>query len=302
LDALETLKGRQVDLDELSKVLASARGMTLGITLAEKPFGKIKLDFGQDASLLKDFAKPLLLEALANHGAMIDEFQEWTVRVNGKQVTLEGNLYQSGLQRLSSLLDAPPELQEQASAAASGGEGQTEEDLKRLASQQYFNSVTAVLEDLRRRPERSKISTWGQVGVWMDSYARKLDGLPILNVDPELLDYGAYVANSFRASADSLKGIGAKTRVREVNQPTQYNTAYRYGGTGGYGRYGGYGGYGGYAWASWEDTKAEQRERTRIRTEERIAGTASAQEIMGEVAKATAEVRRKMTEKYQVEF
>ncbi len=58
----------------------------LGITFGEKPFGSIKVDFGADASLLKDVGAELLLEVLAKHGATIDDFATWKAKVDGKQI------------------------------------------------------------------------------------------------------------------------------------------------------------------------------------------------------------------------
>ncbi len=36
----------------------------LGITFRDKPYGEIKIDFAQDATLLSDIAKPFILDVV----------------------------------------------------------------------------------------------------------------------------------------------------------------------------------------------------------------------------------------------
>ena len=96
-----------VDVEAASKVLASLRGVMLGITFGAKPFGSIKVDFGEDASVLKGVGPQLLLTALAKHGAMIDDFAKWESKVNGKQLRLTGKFSASGMRQVFSLMDPP---------------------------------------------------------------------------------------------------------------------------------------------------------------------------------------------------
>ena len=49
----------------MAKLLAGIRGLTLGVTLADKPFGKVKVDFSDVVDLSPDLAKAMLLQALA---------------------------------------------------------------------------------------------------------------------------------------------------------------------------------------------------------------------------------------------
>ena len=202
-------------------------------------------------------------------------------RWTAKTASIAGYLDQSGLRRLMSLIEVPTPLQHRASPASSG---QDEETLKRTASQQYFKQVTSLVEDLRQKPNRTEMKTWGQVGAWLDRYSRKIDSLPMLNVDEELLGYGAFVSDTMRSASDSLKNIAGRTRVRELNA-TQYSTAYRTGG-----RVGRWGGWGGYATADYYDGVGTQMARNAIRSEERVGGTRDARELMRQVETATVDV------------
>ncbi len=174
LENFEALKGRNVDLDQLSKVLATIQGLTLGITIDDDIQGAFIVDFAQDISMIADFAQPLLLEALANHGAMIDEFKAWKPTVKGKRLRIQGPLFASGMQRIMSLVDTPPAMQAQRTAAAADGQGAdgqgAERRLVALASQQHFKAVSSLLDDLRQ--SKRSAGSVGQVGLWFEKYAQ----------------------------------------------------------------------------------------------------------------------------------
>ena len=302
LEGMKCLEGKSVDLDKLSQALASVRGVTLGITLVERRYGGLKIDFSQDVSMTADFAKPLLLEALASQGAMIDEFNDWTVNVTSNQISLKGVLEPSGLRRILSLLE-PPHSPDYVPPRPSSGTN-PDELTAALASQEYFKTVTTLLDDLKGKRKSDEFVTWGQVGLWFERYAKKIDNLPILNVDNELLDYGVFVADSLRQSETAMKGIGAKSGYRKTQLSNSYATPY----------YGGYGyGYGyapvtraGAAAAGVNAAHANLAYRgqaeAQIRTQERIQGNTNAHFIMQGIDQATSAVRRTMTQKYKMEF
>ena len=65
------------------------------------------------------------------------------------------------MQRILSLLDTPPVLQEHLNY--SPGSQPDEETMKRLASQQYFNSVTGYVDDLKAKPKGRDSVTQSQI-------------------------------------------------------------------------------------------------------------------------------------------
>lgn len=219
LEKFETLKEKNIDLDAASKAIASIRGITLGILVNESRIGAIKVDFAEDVSSLEGVAKPLLLEALANNGAMINEFRDWKVAVSENQIRITGPLYQSGMRRILSLLDAPLSLQE--STPPVPGDASSELQLTIAASQQYFKSITTLLDDLRG--DHASAQTMGQIGVWFSKYARKIDRLTILNVDTDLLDYGKYVSESLRTGHSEVQTAAARSVYRQHEVPEQYD-------------------------------------------------------------------------------
>ncbi len=78
------IKNSKLSVQDIARIVSSLKGVMLGITFGKQPYGKIKIDFGQDATPLSDIAKPLVLGALANHGAMIDEMDAVESRGQGQ--------------------------------------------------------------------------------------------------------------------------------------------------------------------------------------------------------------------------
>jgi hypothetical protein len=303
--ASDILKNASIDKTELANILASINGVVLGVTFTDQVSGKILVDFGRDATLLTPIAKPMLLHILGERGAMIDEFANWDVSVTGTRITLEGKLTDSGLTRLSSMVELPTqtltqEKKPQTTAQASPGDSSSAALDAAQATQQYFKSVNHLLSDLKVQKKEAR--TMGQIGQWYDNYAHKIDQLPLLHVDDDMLKYGDFVASQLRDASMAIKGVGIRTRVGEVNAVASGVTNSYYGG-GGFGNYG-YAGYG-YFGGSWTRgmTRNEQASaRTQVRANETATGAASVQQILEQIEDASAKIRKAMTQKYQVEF
>jgi len=82
---------------------------------------------------------------------------------------------------------------------------------------QISPSMIQALDDLRAKPSTSGVRTAGQVAMWFDRYTRKIDNLPLLNVDPTLLAYGSDVAAALRDANSALRNVGMRTSLRTVN-------------------------------------------------------------------------------------
>ena len=102
----------------------------------------------------------------------------------------------------------------------------------------------------------------------------------------------------------ALKTMGIRGVVRQSNITHGDGTVgYAYGGGYRYGRYGGYGGYGGVsAYSPRAEARSVGTERRKLRSQERGAMATSVQTIRADVIAATTDMRRKMTQRYQVEF
>ena len=293
-------------MEQLVDFLAGIRGLTLGVTFADKPFGKVKVDFSSKVPFSPAEAKEALLHALAKRGAMLAELGEWTPKVNGNQITLEGDFTSSGLRRLFSLISPAPTFKQPSPVAPNVSSGSTPEESKtREASKAYFGIVNTYLRDLNT--EKNDASSFGAIAMWYNKYADKLDRLPTLNVDPELKQFGAYAADSMRASGSAIQNAGISIHSREAQVAPVYDTytttnVYGYvsnnnvWGTGYSGPVGTTNTY------SVENRQVEEGQKRAIRYEERGGASKFANETMQQVNSKLAEVRRDLTAKYKVNF
>jgi hypothetical protein len=306
-DAKKFLEEQKLDPGNVLAMLVGLRGITLGVTFGEKPFGKVKVDFRSDVPMTADQAKRALLHALAIRGAMIDEFNDWKPAVNGPQMTLEGYLTESGMRRLSSLFDRPPALKSNESApAATQQQQQQNTGSVAQTSQHYFHQIGELLDDLSKERKRNPGYNIAQIGVWMDKYAKKIDQLSVLNVDPDAIQYGATVADLLRAGYGAIRTSSARSRTRQLNTQMTYDT-YSYGQTYGYTYRAGLLGAGVEPWGysgyvNVPNTRAYWHDRTTVQAEERVNSAQSARDVVAQIDQLTADTRRKMTQKYQIDF
>lgn len=268
-----TLKGKKVDLDALGQAISSLQGATFTISLTDKAFGRLQVDFVGNVQPIAPFAKQLILEALDDAGAHIDEMKDWSLETSGSSFALAGELSQSGMRRIGSVLELPSTKSD---AMKEGNSGEPTAQ----ASKAYYNSVQTLVDDLQKtlRDERDNHA------VWMERYARKIDRLPILNVDPELLAFGAQSAERLRQSAVAKRSSLVRSGVRKSETYGNYSYGYGYDNDG-YGYY-----------------RSGENERNTIA----LAENASAMKVRVEQWKLIeddmAKIRQSMTRKYMTEF
>jgi hypothetical protein len=297
----------KADMKAVAKVLASIRGVTLGITFKNEPFGALKIDFADDVAPLAPIAKELVLHVLHARGAFINEFEDWKVTPSGKQVRLEGHLTDSGLRRIFSIFDAPPSLKGPGAAETNTNQPQDPQKLMAELSLNYYQAIDGLLKDLKREPARQGNNySVGSIATWYDNYARKIDNLPILNVDPYLIDFGAQAAKTLRQASQTIKTGGVQAKTAQMNAPKIYNS-YTTGTTYGYSYRSnwlgaGYVPYGESYTTNVENVREEQGQAARIRTEYRNKSIFDARTLVDGIYAAMADVRRQLTQKYQIEF
>lgn len=280
LSTTKTLAGNQKRLDQIASVVAGIRGVTLTIGVSAEARGKLRVDFSDDASVFYSQAKPLVLEVLDRFDAHLPDLDTWAVRTEGQTIELEGTFSESGLRRVASLLEVPTEKFSDLRDQKPAEEGS--DDYTR-ASLAYYRGVKALLDDLRETLD----DTRDNHALWMERFGRRVDAMPILNVDDDLLDWGSNVSATFRdmAFAERQSGIRGGARKASVNGGASFGYAY-----------GAYGGFGYYV----RDNSEQQR--NVIDAEERAQARTVRYESWNELENATADIRRKMTQKYGVEF
>ena len=301
----DIMKGESEEaIDAAAKTIASVRGVMFGITLKDKMFGKLRVDFGEDAAPLAKFGKPILLRALARHGAEIDEFENWEVKVVGKRLELEGFLDRSGAMRLGMLFHRPVAVSRSQVATSAPRPMKTKEQIVLESSQTYYKKVNDLLKDLK--VDSRELKTLGNAALWMDKYANRIDQLPVLNVDEELVQFGSTAANTLRNASGSLRQglVSAGQASRSVER--QYDS-YQFGETWGYSMRGGLLGGGMMPWgysgtAYVPNDYATENLRVRVKTGVTQQTAGNTRVMLQDLGRQSGEIRKKMTMKYSAEF
>ncbi len=286
------LQDSSIDHKAAVEALSSLRGLTLGARVTKRVHGVLKIDFDRDVSVLADVAKPLLLETLSEAGATIDEFADWDVKVSDKRISLEGDLTQDGLRRLFSFLEIDATAVHADEAKTASSDDPQAPSVDAYTSLQYFQSINRYLYDLKRERGASSYYT---IALWFDKYARRIDRLPILHVDKDMVDYGKRTVGQLRNCVDAIRGAGISSGAASA-QVT---------GSVGYG-YDGYT-YDPYTLYGNASSRASPSRRgrsgaPRIRKQEQGQSSMDVRGIIRQIEDDTSNIRRQMTERYNIEF
>jgi hypothetical protein len=283
LEKSTILREKSIDLDSAAEIVTSIRGMALGVRVTNRTYGKLKVDFDHDLGKLADVAQPLLLEILRQAGAEIDEFTNWKVATTPKQITIEGELTANGLRRLFSFLELDATAVAVAETAGPTQPSKPDDSEVAKESLKYYQSIARLLNDLSRERDAA---TYSSIALWFDKYAKRIDRLPTLNIDKDLINYGAYVVARLRDARDAIQGVGIRSGAQSA-------------------------GVGGYAEfeiftsqtnAAINDVSAAEAQRRAIRAGERAVGSTDARAVMREIQDESSKVRRQMTDRYKIEF
>jgi hypothetical protein len=294
LDAWQGAAGQALKMTDVASLLSHVEGVRIGVRVGETQSSVIAVDFQTDASAISSFAKPLLLQVLEDKGALIDDFQSWTAKTKGNEISLAGTLSAGGRRLLMSLIDSPVSDESLTKATGVSPGELPAVDVKK--SQEHFRAVVGMAGDLKNDMRNAK--NLASTQLFFDKYAKRIERMPILGVDEELLNYSAFVANTLRRATGSVKTMGIQSGVRQA-QITGADVYAGYYGYGGY-RYGAYGPYG--RRGQMAEVKAVGAERRVIRAEEKATMATDVQTLRQELIAATTDIRRKMTTKYQIEF
>lgn len=297
-----------LDVDQVAELLASIRGVSVLANVTDNIEGRLLLDFGQETAALQDAGGRLITEILSEAGASIAGIEKWQAVAKGKQLELTGALGESGLSRLLSFVEMDtsvvqqPPAQTTTDAPQADAEAEAEAEQDRYANdpatitQEYYASVEKYLRDLSL--ERGAKSYYS-IAVWYDKYAKRIARLPILNVDPDMLDYSESVIGHLRAAADSIQNGGVRTSARGAQITADHSGGYNLDyGSSGYG-YPVFSGGANYAASQAADIEAQRRS---IRAEEKAQSTLDAKGHLAAIEDESLKIRRKMTEKYGIEF
>jgi hypothetical protein len=287
-------RGERINLDDVAQTIASIRGLQIRVHVDNDIDGEIRLDFADSIGPLRAFVKPLILKAMEGMGAAVDDVENWTPRVENNTIMLQGKLTERGARMLLSPGDnrsATPVYADIATSPSSAGNA----DPKAAAAYRYFRSLNSLIDELGKDRNTKTLS---KRGYWYQQYAAKIDALPILNVDKELLDFGATISQTLRKMAQvasTTKTSNDIVQAHTVDTPGYVPSYYGYG----YGAYGNYGWYGG---AQYTSSINNYQQVANLCTQNSVTEKSFREDTWRNITDAMAAMRRKMTEKYKMEF
>ena len=210
----------------VANVLAKARGVTIKLGVGDVTTAVAKLDFDADTTPLAPVAQPLFLELLSDHGVAIADVKQWSFAASGRSITAQGPLSDQGLRQLLSVLQAPaPQMAQPGPAAqpSSPGSPGAAGSSMAAASYAYYQQVSGTLNGIGLG------GSLGEQSGWLWCGAKRIDQLPAVNVDPDLLKWGASVSANLRQAA-SIYDAGQQ-QVTAAAQSAQapvgaYSTGY----------------------------------------------------------------------------
>ncbi|HYH64841.1 MAG TPA: hypothetical protein VD866_09130 [Urbifossiella sp.] len=295
----KSLEGKKVTPDALADLFSGLKGVTVLFRITDHMAGEIRLDFDGPAAALKDVAKPLLVEVLDQMGLGDDDFDAWVAAVEGNRVTYRGGL----TRETAGLLVAPflrPSL-----GSLGGGDDSSEPATKAEVSVRYYKAVSKKLGEMKKATHKS----FQAMALSYNQSARHIDDLPILNVDEDLLGWGASLTSTLRTMAitaqaanGQMSALDAQRSMSQIRDPNYY-----YGS--GAGMRAGYWGAAGYAY--------NYAVPTGTTTTYTVSNNASINQLVAQtkeqehqyrlntwktIDQVTQDVRRAMVKKYQVEF
>jgi hypothetical protein len=298
LKGMKCLQGKNVNLAALARTLADVEGVQIRVRADSDLTGEVRIDFAGPATALKPFAKEFLLEVMEAMGAAVDDLDSWQAKVEGKAVVMSGPLTEHGAR----LLMSPAANRISGPAYADMQKLETAPpDPKAAASLRYYRSVTGLVNELRTQKPTKKVA---DRAYWYQQYAGKIDSLPMLNVDEELVQFGVAVSKTLRALANL--GKAAQNQNTQINMQLVDTVAT---GTGYYPAGYGYGSYGpynyGYGYGFYAPYQVSYDNYNQIASmTARVGNTEHAirDQTWKNIEDATVAMRRKMIEKYKIEF
>jgi hypothetical protein len=176
--------------------------------------------------------------------------------------------------------------------------GQEVTDPTTLASLKYYKSLTALLDQLRKQK-----APLNKMGYWYEKYSKSVEELPVLNVDPDLLGIGNEIGATLRSLSLASRSTSGSVNVLE-NTKGNYMLNYGNPGVVNVGNWGGgYGNSWGYSYYDPGQVMVDNTYTNAMKQNASVMGlNAYKTQAWSQMDAAMAAVRKRLTEKYRVEF
>ncbi len=232
IESFDSLRGK--DLDIIADTLSKVEGIRVIVGRKSLDECIIGIDFASSPSALLPIARELFAEILSRNEASIPEVTSWVPKFEGNSVSFRGTISAETIDDLLGIFSlhrqASPHTGSAPKMQVTNGESEIRE-----ASVTYFNRTSDIIKRVRDYTARGT----GERAHWNGQMARRLDELPTLKVDPELVDYTAKVSQGLRgnmlaiqrtniaSNASSTVNSGSYGYYYDGNEPYKYSAVAR---------------------------------------------------------------------------
>ncbi len=297
----KSLQGKNIE--SIAKSLSSVQGITISVA-SDALEATVLIDFLSAPTELTPVAKAFFAEVLTARGVQLDEFSQWKMSAvsEGKTLSFTGPIASETLDDLLGMFTVHRASRGVTTVTKTDSPSaptapQTSPSVVAENTRDYFRKVINIVHRVR---DYSANNT-GERAQWNGNMANRIDEMPTLEVDPQMVMFGAEVAKSLRSNSMSMQltnisqgaaavaadaGTGAFSTATAVG--TMAGMGYGYGGYGNYGCYGG--------------NFVDPNSPVKYYRMGQAQGNTSFKELMARLEQSLADMRRTMTEKYKIQF
>jgi hypothetical protein len=270
LKEFESTKDQNVE--EIAKKIATIQGASIIIGRNSLSECIASFEFAESPAELVSIAVPLLDDILKHNGSAVPDILDWKVSVKDNTLNLKGQISVASLDSLIHVFSLANHAERIAREPESTESSRPQPEASAYDTRHYFDSVTSIVESIRKQSKQD-VATRAR---WSDQKARRIDELSTLNVDPEMVDYGAKVAGMLRESALRIRGVNIQAHTQKAQLGGYYTSGYS------------------------ANTNAEYR----IGIQAGATGTGSFdyRQTLSQIDQMTGDIRRSMTQKYSSAF
>lgn len=291
----KSLQGKNVNYEDLAKLIAGIKGVRFSVSVGTEFKGKLSVEFTGITSRFKDVLPALTQEALEYMGVAFEDVSTWQASVTDHGFTLTGKLSELTFRRLLAMV-APPTVPVMGDVMESPGDpnaGTVQ------ASRRYLTALDKLLSDLRN--QIPKCRDYNEAAVISENFAKRISRLPQVKVDEELLGLAGRTEAQLRAVANSYRGARLDWKALDAER-TQSLTisaggAYEAGYASWWGGYAGAAVVPGSFWYSnnYQEVNAAQAKLVASTSKER-------DEMLAKMYEDVTKMRQKLAAKYGTSF
>ncbi|OYW16996.1 MAG: hypothetical protein B7Z55_13430, partial [Planctomycetales bacterium 12-60-4] len=219
----------EADATAMTTTLSSLTSATLSVRIDNEIHAHLEVTFGESSTPLQPVIENLVSATLNVLGASGSTGDDWKWLVKGNGIVGDGRLSPAQLRRIFSIVYNPAANISAQTSDGSGNSTSPTESPVVTASRKYYRSVRSICDDLQDTLKKTKDNH----ALWYERSGRKIDDLPLVNVDPDLLSFGQRVSNSLRYQGQAQRVMNVRAGAYKAQ--TGAGNMYRYGYVGPYG-------------------------------------------------------------------